>query len=147
MDNPNSTALPTLCFAQVYERNIEANIKEIDIFLKTTAPPYSIDDISNLLHIDASDLIYILEQHKITTLNMLSFFTIVQTSSSYICKLIQREWKYHHIKHYTPEMIAYIYDLNLDKVSLAFEESGLPYVEPNNIKELFKHIYVPVMNL
>ncbi len=146
MNNFNSTALPCISFAKVYEHNIESKIKEIDIFLKTTSAPYRLEDVSDLLHIETTDLVYIMKKENITDFTIVSFFTIIQTSSSYICQLIQREWKYHGIKSYTPEMISYIYDLNLDKVCLAFEQSGLSPVDPDNIKELFQYINVPVMN-
>ena len=139
-------ALPCIPFSKVYECNIESKIKEIDIFLKTTSPPYKMKDVSELLHIETTDLVCIINNENITVLNILSFFTIIQTSTSYICQLIQREWKYQGAKHYTPEAISYIYDLNLDKVRLAFKQSGLVQVTPNNIKQLFAHIYVPVMN-
>lgn len=147
MNHFNPLALPCIPFSKVYERNIESKIKEIDVFLKTTSSPYSLEDVSDLLHIEITDLVCIIKNENITILNILSFFTIIQTSSSYICQLIQREWKYQGSKYYTPEAISYIYDLNLDKVRLAFKESKLPYVTANNIKELFGHIYVPVMNL
>ncbi|HHX60571.1 MAG TPA: hypothetical protein GX707_07590 [Epulopiscium sp.] len=146
MNDFNSTALPCISFARIYENNIESRIKEIDIFLKSTPSPYTPEDISDLLHIDLNDLMSIMENKNITILNILSFFTIVQSSTSYICQLIQREWQYNGIPYYTPEIIAYIYDLNLDKVRLAFEQSGLSHIDPNNIKELFNYIYIPVMN-
>ena len=147
MNNSNQTALPCISFDQVYERNIESKIKEIDIYLKTETPPYKAEDVSDLLHIEIGDLVSIMKNENITTLNILSFFTIIQTSSSYICQLIQREWKYQGLEHYTPEAISYIYDLNLDKVRFAFKMSGLSQVTPDNIKQLFQHISVPIMNL
>ena len=147
MNNPNPESLPCLCFSQIYKCNIQSRLKKIDIFLKTTPSPYDPSDISDLLNIHLDDLTYIMQYKKITILNMVSFFTIIQTSSSYICKLIQREWKYNKVQHYTPEAIAYIYDLNLEKVQAAFQESGLCQVNSHNINELFQYIYVPVMNI
>lgn len=147
MNDFKPTALPCVSFDKIYTRNIESRIKDIDIFLKTSTPPYKAEHIGALLHIELNDLYSIIKRQNITTLNMISFFTIIQSSSSYICQLIQREWKYNGIEHYTPEMIAYIYDLNLHKVELAFKESGLDKVTSSNIKELFKHIEVPMMNL
>lgn len=147
MSNSNPQALPCLPFSQIYERNIASKLKEIDIFLKTTSPPYNIKDVSDLLHISSNELVCMMENKNIPILNILSFFIVVQTSSSYICQLIQREWEYYNIKYYTPEIIAYIYELNQDKVALAFKQSGLSQVESHNIKELFSYISVPVMNL
>lgn len=147
MNNSNSTALPCISFAKVYTNNIESRIKEIDIFLKSTPPPYKLEDVSELLHLDLDDLISTIENQNITVLNIISFFTIIQTSSSYICQLIQRQWKYNDTEHYTPEIVSYIYDLNPNKVRLAFEKSGVSHVGADNIKELFEYIDVPVMNL
>lgn len=147
MNNLNPGALPCLCFSQIYKRNIQSKLQEIDIFLKTTPVPYEVSEVSDLLYISLDDLTYIMQDKKITILNMVSFFTIIQTSSSYICKLIQREWEYAGAKYYTPEAISYIYELNLDKVQAAFKQSGLCQVDSHNINELFQYIYVPVMNL
>lgn len=147
MNNPNPESLPCLCFSQIYKCNIQTRLKQIDIFLKTTPAPYELNEISDLLHIHLNDLTHIMQDKKITILNMVSFFTIVQTSSNYICKLIQREWEYHTSRYYTPEAIAYIYELNLEKVQTAFKESGLSQVDSHNINELFQYIYVPVMNI
>ena len=147
MNDFKPTALPCISFDKIYTKNIESRIKDIDIFLKTSTPPYCVDNIGKLLHIELDELCSIIEKQNITTLNIISFFTIIQSSSSYICQLIQREWKYNSIEQYTPEMIAYIYDLNLHKVRLAFKESGLDKVTTSNIKQLFRYIEVPMMNL
>ena len=88
-----------------------------------------------------------MQSNNIAILDRISFFAVVQTSSSYICKLIQREWKCSGLKYYTPQAISYIYELNLEKVQLAFKESGLAQVGSYNINELFEYIYVPVMNI
>lgn len=146
MNDFTPPALPCIPFSQVYEDNIECKIKEIDLFLKTTSPPYDTKDISDLLHINLSDLYYIMEKQSISSFNILSFFITVQHSSSYICRLIQRQWKYTNIKYYTPQIVSDIYELNPDKVSLAFKQSGLTCVESHNLKEIFGYIYVPVMN-
>lgn len=146
MNKFNPQALPCLPFSKVYENNIQCKIAEIDTFLKTTPPPYNTRSITDLLHITPSELCYIMEKQSISSFNILSFFTLVQHSSSYICKLIQRQWKYGNIEYYTPEIVAYIYELNLDKVRLAFKQSGLKQVESHNLKEIFSYIYVPIMN-
>ena len=75
MHNFNPTALPCISFAKVYADNIESRIKDIDIFLKSTPSPYKPEDISDLLHIDLNILNDIIENQKITVLNIMSFFT------------------------------------------------------------------------
>lgn len=147
MNNFRPPALPVLCFAKIYENNIESKIKAIDLFLKTTPTPYNPEDISSLLHIELNDLLSIMKQENISSLDMVAFFKVIQTSSSYICKLIQRQWEHAGVKCYTPEIISYIYELNLDKVRLAFKQCELVCVESHNLKELFSYIYVPIMNL
>lgn len=146
MNNPSPEALPLLCFSEIYEQNIEAKLKAIDIFLKTTTPPYSSSEVTNLLHITLEDLEDIMSKNHIPFLNMVGFFSIMQTASSYICRLLQREWECSISNHYTPEAISYIYELNPEKVKAAFKQSGITTVTSHNIKELFSYIYVPVMN-
>lgn len=146
MNDFDLPSLPHLPFARIYESNIEPKLKEIDLFLKTASIPYNPNDVSELLHIQLSDLNSIMKKEGISELNLLSFFTIVHASSSYICQLIQREWKCNHVQYYTPEIISYIYELNQDKVTAAVKKSGLSQVEAHNIKELFEYIDVPMMN-
>lgn len=147
MNNPNSEALPCLCFSEIYKQNIQIKIQKIDIFLKSTPSPYEPRDVADLLCMSSNELTNIMQSNNIATLDRISFFTVIQTSSSYICKLIQREWKYSALKYYTPQTISYIYELNLEKVQMAFKESGLTQVDSHNIHELFEYIYVPVMNI
>ncbi|NLI90297.1 MAG: hypothetical protein GX366_07830 [Epulopiscium sp.] len=147
MDKIPPHTLRYICFANVYEHNIERKIKEIDLFIKTSPPPYKAEDISDLLHINLDELYSILEVEYCDSLDMLSFFKLIRTSSSYICRLIQRQCEYYDIKYYTPEVISYIYELNIDKVRKAFKESSLLCVESHNLKEIFSYIYVPVVNL
>lgn len=43
-------------FKEEYETQIEPYLKQIDIFLKTKKPPYSISQTAELLHISQSEI-------------------------------------------------------------------------------------------
>lgn len=144
MNNPDS--LPCLSFEKVYEKNIENKLKEIDLFLKTTSTPYDLNDVATLLNISINDLECIINENNVSSLNMVGFFIVMQNASSYICRLLQRQWQCSNFESYTADTISYIYELNPEKVKDALKESGLSHITSHNIKELFSYIYVPIMH-
>ncbi|MGL4799983.1 MAG: hypothetical protein ACRCWY_11400 [Cellulosilyticaceae bacterium] len=144
MDNLFSTPPVLVSFGQVYEQNIASRLREIDLFLKTTDCPYNVPHIAELLGMPVGEVTEIIKAHHIDTLNKLSFFTIVAYSTSYICRLIQRQWKYANTPFYTPSIVAYIYELNPYKVQAAFEKLGRESILESELRMLFDFISTPI---
>ncbi|MGL4343921.1 MAG: hypothetical protein ACRCTE_01860 [Cellulosilyticaceae bacterium] len=144
MDNRSSSDSCLVSFKTIYNQNIAPKLQAIDLLLKTSDAPYHPEDIASVLQMSMEELTTITTNHQIHSIGMVDFFTIVSYSSSYICKLIQRQWQYFSLTHYTPEVIAYIYELNINKVEQAFSELDLTAIHSEDLMHLFSHIHISV---
>ena len=147
MDNLFSTPPVLVSFRQIYEQNIAVKLKQIDIFLKTTDAPYNAQHIAELLGMPIGEVLEIMSTHQMKELNKVDFFTVVASSSSYICRLIKRQWKYVNTPFYTASVIAYIYELNQEKVHHAFDALGKEYIVEEELMTLFEHISTPIFRM
>ncbi|MGL4363403.1 MAG: hypothetical protein ACRCSG_09110 [Cellulosilyticaceae bacterium] len=147
MDHLFSRPPMLVSFGHIYEQNIASKLREIDVFLKSTDCPYSVQNIAELLGMPIKEILDIMDTRNITQINKLDFFTIVSHSSSYICKLIQRQWKYVNTPFYTAEIISYIYELNPDKVQQAFTSLGKEYISESELLDLFNNIFTPIFRM
>ncbi|MGL4737345.1 MAG: hypothetical protein ACRCW2_07795 [Cellulosilyticaceae bacterium] len=144
MENQSSSDSMVVSFKTIYNQNIAPKLKAIDLLLKTTDAPYTAEDVASVLQMSIDEVTTIMMAHEIATISLVDFFTIVSYSSSYICKLIQRQWRYSSLASYTPEIIAYIYELSIDKVNHAFSALGLTVVHSNDLMQLFSQIHISI---
>lgn len=144
MDNLFTSEPSLIGFDLIYKQNITPKLQAIDLFLKTTDAPYSALDVAQCLHMSFEQIMHIMKESHITNITRLDFFTIVSKSSSHICLLIQRQWQYAYQKLYSPQMIAYIYELNINKVIAAFKEFEKEYIHEDDLLNLFSYILVPI---
>ncbi|NDO47463.1 hypothetical protein [Clostridium sp. MD294] len=127
-------------FKEEYETQIEPYLKQIDIFLKTKKPPYSISKTSELLHITQSEIKHIMAKENVTIIDQKTFFTIMKNGSSTLCHVFARELYCGIPKYYTAENISYIYNLDISTVLQASQQMGLNKFSPGIIKTLFHFI-------
>ena len=127
-------------FKEEYETQIEPYLKQIDIFLKTKKPPYSISKTAELLHISQSEIKRIMTKENVTTIDQKTFFTIMKNGSSTLCHIFARELYCGIPQYYTAENISYIYNLDISTVSQASQQMGLNKFSPGIIKTLFHFI-------
>ncbi len=147
MDHLSPTPRVLVSFRQLYEQNISPKLKTIDLFLKTTEGHYSISEVAVVLGMSVDEMTTIMKENDIISIQYVDFFTIISRSSSYICRLINRQWKYASASFYTPYMIAYIYELNIDKVQSAFKQLDKEYILEEELMDVFTHIYTPIYRL
>lgn len=136
-----------ISFKQIYTQNISPKLMDIDVFLKTNDAPYNPIEVALVLGMPSEEVTDLMQTHNIKTITLVDFFTIVSHASSYICRLITRQWKYTFSPHYTPEMIADIYELNLNKVQEAFKVLGKCYIAPHEILDVFHYIPTTILIL
>lgn len=144
MDNFFTSGPTLISFKQIYAQNITPKLQEIDLFLKTSTAPYSPLDVARILQASESEIKSIMLENDILSINHLDFFTIVTNCSSYISKLITRQWKYVYTNGYTPAMIADIYELNITKVLAAFQELEVESVSEEKLMDVFSRIHTSV---
>ena len=92
-----------ISFKQIYMQNISPKLIGIDLFLKTNEAPYNHVEVALVLGMPVQEVLSIMTKHSIPSITLVDFFTIVMHSSSYICRLIQRQWKYAQVDQYTPK--------------------------------------------
>ena len=136
-----------ISFKQIYMQNISPKLMGIDVFLKTNDAPYDHVEVALILGMPVQEVVEIMSTHSITSIALVDFFTIVMHSSSYICRLIQRQWKYAQVDQYTPEILAAIYELNIHKVQAAFDVLDKSFVSSEEVMDVFNHIYTSVFIL
>lgn len=129
-------------FKEEYETQIEPYLKEIDLFLKTKKPPYTISKTSELLHISSSEIKHIMAKENLTTIDKDTFFTIMKNGSSTLCHVFARELYCGIPQYYTAENISYIYNLDISTVLQASKKMGINKFSPGIIKTLFH--FIPV---
>lgn len=144
MENQSSSDSMVVSFKTIYNQNIAPKLKAIDLLLKTTDAPYTPEDVATVLQMSIDEVTTIMMAHQIATISLVDFFTIVSYSSSYICKLIQRQWRHSSVTFYTPEMIAYIYELSVDKVKAAFSALNVSMIHSEDLMQLFSQIHISI---
>lgn len=134
-------------FKQIYMQNISPKLMGIDLFLKTNEAPYDHVEVALVLGMPVQEVTSLMSEHNICQITLVDFFTIVSYSSSYICRLIQRQWKYAMLDTYTPEIVASIYEINISKVQAAFDELKKSYITSHDLMDLFDKIHTSVLVL
>lgn len=146
MDNFFTTGPSLVPFKQIYAQNITPKLEAIDLYLKTTDAPYNLLEVAQVLQTSEHEVQSIMTKHDIKSITRVDFFTIIAHCSSYICKLISRQWKYTHLNHYTATIIADIYEINIHKVEAAFKDMQVETISDCELMEIFSRIHTPIYN-
>lgn len=127
-------------FLEYYQRKIQPQIEEIDIFLKSEEPPYNSDIVGDLLEIPSEKWEQILQEEKISFITRGIFFQLMKRGSSPLCGMFRRAVELYLPEAYTPDVIAYIFDLDTDAVRKAARETGQRTFTDKMLPELFSKI-------
>lgn len=128
-------------YLERYDTLIAPKLQELDLFLKTTEPPYAVDDIAICLDSSAEEIQGLLRQLGVGLPTKGVFLYLMQLVKSPICTLLQRELACGMPPTYSIEEIAYIYDLELEKVAEAAKKLGMEHFTKRELPKLFSQIY------
>ena len=143
MDNYYTNSCTKLVsYDQIYTSELRPKLMALDLFLKENNAPFHVYEVANILEIEPKEIICFMSECQIKELDATSLFSFMIQSSSEIGGYILRQWKYHHISHYTAETIAEIYKLNLHKVQTAFDDLNVTLVTDDELIEVFKRIHM-----
>lgn len=131
-------------YEQIYNTSIKPKLEAIDIYLKEDHAPYYHHEVAQLLDIELDELHDLMQTLNITELDKVHFFSIIFNASSSICQLIKRQWQYSNQSTYSPEIVADIYKLNLNKVRCAFDDLQTETIEVTELTQVFKRIHQTV---
>ncbi|WP_317855804.1 hypothetical protein [Chakrabartyella piscis] len=128
-------------YLEQYDTFIAPKLQELDLFLKTTEPPYAVGDIAICLDSSDEEIQSLLQKFGFGLPTKGVFLYLIQLVKSPICKLIQREIACGMPPTYTIEEISYIYDLEIEKVQVAAQNIGKETFTKKDLVHLFSYIY------
>ena len=111
-------------FLDYYKQEIQPQIAAIDIFLKSEEPPYDSDIVGELLKIPSAEWKKLLQEEQISFITRGIFFQLMKRGNSLLCGMFRRAVELYLPEAYTPEVIAYIFDLPIEPVRKAARELG-----------------------
>ena len=111
-------------FLDYYQQEIQPQIAAIDIFLKSEEPPYDSDIVGELLEIPPEEWRNLLQKEQISFITRGIFFQLMKRGNSPLCGMFRRATELYLPEAYTPEVIAYIFDLPIESVRKAAREVG-----------------------
>ena len=111
-------------FLEYYESEIQPQIEAMDIYLKTEDPPYTVEAVSELLHISAIEGKKILAEEKLACITKGVFFCMLEKGSAPLCGMFRRALACGLPEAYTAEQIAYIFGLDIENVRKAVQETA-----------------------
>lgn len=146
MENYINSRMQLISYDQIYMNKLKPKLMALDLYIKECKSSFHVYEIADILEIETSEILSFMETHHIESFDLLSLFQFMFESSSEICGYISRQWKYHAITHYSPEIISEIYNLNLHKVQCAFDDLNTTFVTDDELMEVFKRIHVTRFN-
>ncbi len=111
-------------FLDYYKQEIQPQIAAIDIFLKSEEPPYDSGIVGDLLEIPSAEWKKLLQEEQISFITRGIFFQLMKRGTSPLCGMFRRATELYLPEAYTPEVIAYIFDLPIEPVRRAARELG-----------------------
>ena len=127
-------------FLDYYEQEIQPQIAAIDVFLKSEEPPYDADIVRDLLEIPIQEWQQLLQEEKISFITRGIFFQLMKRGNSPLCGMFRRATELYLPEAYTPEVIAYIFDLPIEPVRRATQEVGQSTFTENMLPQVFSKI-------
>lgn len=127
-------------FLDYYQQEIQPQIAAIDIFLKSEEPPYDSDIVGELLEIPPEEWRNLLQKEQISFITRGIFFQLMKRGNSPLCGMFRRAMELYLPEAYTPEVIAYIFDLPIEAVRKAARELGQKTFTDAMLPQVFSKI-------
>jgi len=103
-------------YLDYYDSHIKPVINSLDIAIKCNTRLRN-KDLAQMLNLSEEEIEQIRTEQNIKHINRKSIMEILENGSSNICRLFQREIKAGSPFTYTIEQLAYIYDLDENKLA------------------------------
>lgn len=129
-------------FLEYFQQMIQPQLAAIDLFLKTEEPPYGTEAVASLLGVAQGEIEAILAREKISLVTKGVFLRLMRQGSSPLCRMLDRELRCGSPECYSPELVSYIYDLDVSDVQAAAEKLGESSFSGGRLAELFGQIQV-----
>ena len=130
----------TNSYLHTYLEKIVPKLQEIDIYIKSAEGCLDMRDVANVLELSESEVLEIICANNIKRIEQRDFFRIMETGSSFICGLYRRELECGSPFIYTRKNIAYIYQIDIDKLDLVCDSLGISEVTSYTLPYLLAQI-------
>ncbi|MDR1638603.1 MAG: hypothetical protein LBT59_02805 [Clostridiales bacterium] len=127
-------------FLELYQSNIAPKIRSLDLLLKTMEEPLDASDVAEALCITEREASLALKRLGVDRADKKALLRVMETASSGICRLYQREMRVGSPYVYTREDVAYIYGLPLGVVNRACEDLGILELTEYTMADLFSRL-------
>ncbi len=127
-------------FWEYYIRNISPKLEQIDILLKTKSYNIPIETVSLLLNISRREVAEIMDKQNIICITSENFLSVMLNGTSYICDILRKELKKNFPQKYSPEDVAYIYNINYNEIKKAFDFLNTKKISSKSLKAIFIQI-------
>ena len=123
----------------IYYDIIVPKIREIDIFLKTSEN-MNFKEVCSILEISENELKSILLKINQKEIDSSNFFSVMLNGTSFICKMLKREIECGSPYFYDASDLSYIYNLDYEKVLIAYNFLNLDRVTEKQIPAVLMQI-------
>lgn len=123
----------------IYNNIIVPKIREIDIFLKTSEN-MNFKEVCSILEISENELKSILLKINQKEIDSSNFFSVMLNGTSFICKMLKREIECGSPYFYDASDLSYIYNLDYEKVLIAYNFLNLDRVTEKQIPAVLMQI-------
>lgn len=132
--------MESVSYLEFYQEQIAPQLREIDVFLKTSDYPMDVTTSAGLLGMTAQDIAEIMESLGLIAIDRAAFLEIMKAGDSTICQMFSRETELGSPPTYTHEQIAYIYGLDKHKVKHACDRLKIGEATPFTMPMVFSQI-------
>lgn len=127
-------------FLDYYKKRIQPQISGADLFLKTEGNRFSLKKAARLLEIPLEEAAVILQKSQDARICRKDFLELMKRGSSPFCEMFRRQLFVGISDDLTKESVSYIYNLEIDLVEKAAEETGMESVPVMLLPVLFSFI-------
>ena len=129
-------------YLHTYISKIAPKLQEIDLYIKSSDGILSTEHVANLLELSQDEIAEIARKNNISQISRRNFFDIMAMGSSFICGLYRREIECGSPYIYTRSDIAYIYQIDIDRINSTCDALGIREVTAYTLPELLAQIAV-----
>jgi len=123
-------------YLEYYTSHIKPLINKLDISIKCKDRLRN-KDLAQMLNLSETEIEQIRTSQNIKYINQKSIMKILESGNSSICRLFQREMEIGSPFTYTIEQLAYIYDLDEDKLTDVCSLLNIREITWQNMPEVF----------
>lgn len=127
-------------YLDIYTDMILPRLQAADLMLKTAEGPIEPSVAADILEISPWEVGHLMELCHLHYITPLTFPIIMEGGSSRLCRLFARQLKAGCTDNYPPGAIAYIYDLDLKAVEMAFRSLGITCATGSMLRAVFARI-------